>query len=158
AVGSAAAPRFADIDGDGDFDAFIGNGGGNTIFFRNTGSATAPAFGGSSNNAFGLAMVVQTAVPAFGDIDGDGDLDAFIGDGYGNTTFFRNSATVFANAFGGTSTNPFGLADVGMRARPVLADINADGDLDSFSGEFNGSIIFRANTGSATSPAFGASS
>jgi hypothetical protein len=40
-------------------------------------------------NPFGLADVGVLASPEFADLDGDGDLDAFVGDFYGNTTFFE---------------------------------------------------------------------
>jgi len=46
-----------------------------SIVFRNTGTATAPAFDAASTNPFGLAAVSAQAHPAFADIDGDGDLD-----------------------------------------------------------------------------------
>ncbi len=32
------------------------------------------------------------ASPAFADIDADGDLDAFVGNGYGRTVYFENAA------------------------------------------------------------------
>ena len=38
------SPTFADIDNDGDLDLFIGDYFGNIYFYRNTGSASAPAF------------------------------------------------------------------------------------------------------------------
>jgi len=43
-VGPYPAPTFVDIDGDGDLDVMSGYRNGNTYFFKNTGSATAPAF------------------------------------------------------------------------------------------------------------------
>ena len=157
-VGFVAVPAFADIDGDGDLDAFVGNNAGNTIFFRNTGSAIAPAFAAASTNPFGLADVGVFAAPEFADIDGDGDLDAFIGERYGNTIFFRNTGSAIAPAFAAASTNPFGLADVGFVAAPALADIDGDGDLDAFVGNNDGNTFFFHNTGSAIAPAFAAPS
>jgi len=82
------SPELADIDGDGDLDTFIGKVNGDIVFFRNTGSAIAPAFAAASTNAFGLGGVGSYGHPALADIDGDGDLDAFVGAGSGNTAFF----------------------------------------------------------------------
>ena len=89
-VGSYASPSFADLDGDGDLDAFVANNGMNEIL-TNDGYGnftTAPAPGGS----------LASRDVALGDLDGDGDLDAFVtnsngepnqiltNDGYGNFT------------------------------------------------------------------------
>jgi Ca2+-binding RTX toxin-like protein len=156
AVGRYASPAFADIDGDGDLDAFIGEFFGNTLFFRNTGSATSPAFAGSSIS-FGLPDVGSSASPAFADIDGDGDLDAFIGEFFGNTLFFRNTGSANSAAFAGSSIG-FGLPAVGRYASPAFADIDGDGDLDAFIGNGLGDTLFFRNTGSATNPAFAGSS
>ena len=153
-VGSYAAPTLADIDGDGDLDAFVGNLDGNTLFYRNSGTATAPAFTLEATNPFGLTNVVYVAVPTLADIDGDGDLDAFVGNGYGNTVFYRNTGTSAAPSFTVEATNPFGLTDVGNSATPTFADIDADGDLDAFVGNYEGNTLFYRNTGSATVPTF----
>jgi len=153
-VGAYAAPTLVDIDNDGDLDAFVGNLDGNTLFYRNSGTATAPAFTLEATNPFGLTNVVYVAVPTLADIDGDGDLDAFVGNGYGNTVFYRNTGTSAAPSFTVEATNPFGLTDVGNSAKPTFADIDADGDLDAFVGNFEGNTLFYRNTGSATVPTF----
>ena len=103
-VGSRASPDFADLDGDGDLDAFVGNSSGNTIFFANTGTASAPAFAAPSSNPFGLADVGSSASPAFADLDGDGDLDAFVGEQSGNTILFENTGTASDPAFAAPSS------------------------------------------------------
>jgi len=154
------SPAFADIDGDGDLDAFVGEYYGNTFFFRNTGTATAPAFAAGSTSAFGLTGVgsgLGYATPELVDIDGDGDFDALIGDQDGNTNFFRNTGTALAPAFAAPATNPFGLANVGSWASPSLVDIDGDGDLDAFVGDYWYTYFF-PNTGSASAPAFAAPS
>lgn len=87
-VNGNANPTLVDIDGDDDLDAFVGDSGGRTSFFQNTGTANSPVFAVGINNPFGLSNVSGTASPALVDIDGDGDQDAFIGDGAGNTRFF----------------------------------------------------------------------
>jgi Ca2+-binding RTX toxin-like protein len=157
-VGSVASPTFADIDGDGDLDALIGNNDGNTLFFRNTGTPTNPGFAAASTNPFGLSYVGSIASPTFADIDGDGDLDAFVGEFYGKTLLFRNTGTPTNPAFAAASTNPFGLSGVGYYASPTFADIDGDGDLDALIGNGSGNTLFFRNTGTATTPAFAAAS
>src|SRR5688572_1460294 len=142
-----ASPTFADIDGDGDLDAFVGDAYGNTHFFRNTGSATAASFVSQAN--FGLTAVRGNANPDFADIDGD--LDAFVGAWYGATSFFRNTGNAAAPSFV-SEVNNFGLSNVGWSADPTFADIDGDGDLDAFVGEKYGNTVFFRNTGSATAP------
>ncbi|MBD2679738.1 MULTISPECIES: S-layer family protein [Nostoc] len=156
-VGFGARSTFVDIDKDGDLDAFVGNSGGDTFFYRNTGSATAPNFATPSANPFGLTNVGPgSAAPTFVDIDKDGDLDAFVVNGVGNTVFYRNTGSATAPSFATPSTNPFGLSDVGSNASPSFADIDGDGDLDVFLGNSAGDIIFFRNTGSAAAPSFAA--
>ncbi|MEH2233749.1 MAG: cadherin-like domain-containing protein [Nostoc sp.] len=151
-VGFSATPTFADIDGDGDLDAFVGNNDGNTLFYRNSGTTTAPTFTLEATNPFGLTDVGLYAVPTLADIDGDGDLDAFVGNNVGNTLFYRNSGTTTAPTFTLEATNPFGLTDVGSFATPTFADIDGDGDLDAFVGNSSGNILFYRNSGTTTAP------
>ncbi|WP_125061175.1 cadherin-like domain-containing protein, partial [Aphanothece sacrum] len=153
-VGNNSAPTFADIDGDGDLDAFVGELFGNTRFYRNTGTGSAPSFTLEATNPFGLTDVGNNSAPTFADIDGDGDFDAFVGNSYGNTIFYRNTGTGSAPNFTLEATNPFGLTDVGILAKPTFADIDGDGDLDAFVGELFGNTIFYRNTGTGSAPNF----
>lgn len=149
-----ADPTFVDIDNDGDADGFVGNSTGNTLFFRNTGTASNPAFAAAIINPFGLTATAGWSSPEFVDIDGDGDLDAFVGEVYGNTLFSRNTGTANNPSFVAAITNPFGLIDVGNRANPTFVDIDGDGDLDAFIGDQNGYSNFFKNTGSPENPIF----
>ena len=151
-----ANPVLVDIDGDSDFDAFVGNDSGNTLFYRNTGTANNPAFATPETNPFGLSNVGSDAKPFFVDIDGDDDLDAFVGNYAGNMLFFSNTGSANHPVFAAASTNPFGLSNVDNFARPTFADIDGDGDFDAFVGKIgsSGNLVFFQNTGTANSPAF----
>ena len=115
-----------------------------------------PIFSFTSTNPYGMSNVGAYASPTLVDIDGDGDLDAFVGNYDGNTLFFRNAGTDSNPVFATANTNPFGLTDVGGRASPTFADIDNDGDLDAFVGEKLGDILFFRNTGTVNNPVFAA--
>jgi hypothetical protein len=158
----AAAYRFADIDGDGDLDLFIGDLFSTTLFYLcNIGAPQSPHMICCSL-AFPPPQPVRTSgfnQSSFVDIDGDGDLDLFVGvlagivqrDGF---WFYRNVGTPTVPSFQLQTTNYLTMIDVGLNAHPIFVDIDADGDQDMFIGNINGQINFFRNTGTLTSPAF----
>lgn len=152
-VGDSAAPTFVDIDGDGDFDVFVGNVEGNVLFFRNTGTDTSPTYGVPTTNPFGLSDVGLQAKPTFGDFDGDGDIDALVGAFDGRMMFFQNIGTPHNPIFAPPAADPYGLSDIGASAAPTLTDVDGDGDLDVLAGDSNGNVRYFQNIGSATAPA-----
>lgn len=95
-VDDFATPEFADLDNDGDFDLMVGAYTNDLYYFENTGTISAPAFAAPVMNPFGLSNSIDVPMPAFADIDGDGDLDLFVGGYYGTVAFFENTA---ANGF-----------------------------------------------------------
>ncbi|MES2943068.1 MAG: VCBS repeat-containing protein, partial [Pseudomonadota bacterium] len=115
-----------------------------------------PVFVPPSTNPYGLANVAANASPSLVDIDGDGDLDAFVGNYAGNTFFFLNTGTAGSPAFDNALANPFGLSKASARASPSFADIDGDGDLDALIGSADGNTQIFLNTGTAGSPAFAA--
>jgi large repetitive protein len=168
-VDGHAAPTFADIDNDGDLDAFVGAGDGRVKFYRNTGSLTAPAFtADAANNPLAgvyldslnpncrLGMACKYfAAPTFADIDNDGDLDAFASAGDGTVKFYRNTGSDSAPAFSAdAANNPLAGVNAGGYAIPAFADIDGDGDLDAFVGAFNGRVKFYQNDGDDAAPNF----
>jgi hypothetical protein len=67
----------------------------------------------------------------------------------GTSVHAQNFAAPIQNAFGMTPTT----ADFGGI---TMADIDGDGDLDIFQGQYYGAIDYFENTGTSTAPAFGA--
>jgi len=145
-LGANVAPTFVDIDDDGDLDLFTGELYGNIYFYRNLGTSANPIFSGVFTNPFGLSDVGNYSVPAFSDVDFDGDYDAFIGNQSGNIIFFQNKGTSEDPDFGLPVTNPFGLSNVGTYAAPSFVDINNNGKEDLFVGTGNGVTYFFLNT------------
>ena len=157
-VGERAVPAFVDLDGDGDFDAVVGQDGGSLRFFENTGSSTTAAFierTGSLDPVAGITAGINSS-PDLVDLDGDGDLDAVVGEGGGEVLYFENtgssSSASFVERTGGA--NPFAAIDVGYDSAPELVDLDADGDLDAVIGAQAGTVRYFLNTGSSTVPAF----
>jgi hypothetical protein len=148
-AGFDSAPALADIDGDGDLDTLAGEYYGDLHFFRNTGSSANPTFTPGPTNPFGLSNVgaFAHAAPTFVDLDGDGDLDVEVGLAKGGTSFFRNTGTALSPAFAAPRANAFGIGYAGMRAIPFFIDIDGDGDLDGFAGNYAGDVLlFRGLT------------
>jgi len=152
-----SAPSFVDLDRDGDMDIVLGREGSALVYYPNVGTATAPAFGTPVTNLFPFIVTAFDLAPSFGDLDGDGDMDAIEGTRSGSVYYFENTGTASAPAFPGFVSNPFGLANIGEDdSKPFLADLDSDGDLDLIAGGENGNLIYFENTGAAHAPAFAA--
>lgn len=92
-VGSIGSPAFVDIDLDGDLDLFAGESDASVLkFFRNTGTAAAPAFASQVVNPFGITGPGTYPNPTFADLNRDGRPDLITGDLLGRVRFFRNIA------------------------------------------------------------------
>ena len=166
-VGAGSAPALADLDGDGDLDLFSGtnSGGGNNGTFRyfaNTGTTASPAFverTGTANPFNGQAAEHADTTPAFGDLDGDGDLDLVAGSFSTSSGFeyFENTGGATNPAFVERtgSANPVALGWLGYDTAAALGDLDDDGDLDLIAGVgAYGVLPYFENIGTAANAAF----
>jgi hypothetical protein len=84
-----AQPAFADLDNDGDYDLLIGEEYGDSYGYENTGSASSPVW--TANSDWDAPNVVDSAAPAFADLDDDDDYDLLIGNNDGDSYGYENT-------------------------------------------------------------------
>jgi len=164
-MGSGSSPVFVDFDQDGLQDIIVGT---NTFYvpfnerdprlflYRNTGTATEPAFTLFDDDYLNFSQYASNAwgfAPTFGDLDSDGDLDMFVGYQKGLLFYGENTAGA-GNTFQFTITPDYLGIDVGQNSTPTLVDINRDGTLDLVIGERNGNLNYLPNMGTPTDPVF----
>ena len=136
--GGNSAPELGDLDGDGDLDLVLGANNGEIFYYENSGGAYALAV----PNPFAGIDVGNFSTPELADLDGDGDLDLFIGANDGTIHYYENNGGVYAAA----APNPFAAIDVGNFSTPTFVDIDGDGDLDLVSGSYYGPFFVYCNT------------
>jgi hypothetical protein len=146
------APTLGDLDGDGDPDLVLGTWRDALLYYRNDGSRTEPRF------VLADSMLVQLsrgshASPTLGDLDGDGDLDLFVGEASGTINHFRNDGTRSAPKFS-LVTDQWNDLQEGRRTAPRLVDLDGDRDLDLVIGMEAGAPILFRNDGSPREAAF----
>lgn len=158
----ASAFRFADINGNGAPDMFIGDVFASGVFYlQNIGTPAAPNMV-CNTSSFPVNQPIRTAgfnQTSFIDIDGDGDLDLFVGvlatlvqtNGF---LFYRNNGSATSPLFQLHTMNFLSMIDVGMNAHPTFVDIDANGTLDLFIGDLGGKLTFFRNEGTAAIPSF----
>ncbi|MDP3718741.1 MAG: CRTAC1 family protein [Acidobacteriota bacterium] len=126
-AGATFVNAFADVDGDGDLDLFVGfDGAPNRLYRNDQGVFTDVA------TAAGVADSRATRAAAWGDFDADGDPDLLLG-------FTPQAATSVLRLYRNTGgrfddvTTAVGLTvPTGAVRQPAWVDFDGDGDLDLF--------------------------
>lgn len=167
--GKGSIPVFVDVDNDGLIDLLVANqfnyregtvNSSRINYYKNVGTASEPAFKLINENwrNFAGSGYPGRVSPAFGDLDGDGDLDMIIGVSNGQLNYYENS--------GGSGPMNFNLGHsllkdsngdnitVPNNATPELFDLDNDGKLDLIIGQGNGPLKYYRNVGTGTSFSF----
>jgi hypothetical protein len=145
-AGSNFSNAFADYDGDGDADMFVGfDGKPNRLYRNDKGVFTDVA------SAAGVADSRPTRASAWGDVDADGDPDLLLGFTPSPNTsvlkLYRNTGGKFADI-----TADAGLmVPAGAVRQPAFIDFDNDGDLDLFIAfRDRGNALYRNDGGKLT--------
>ena len=159
-VGTRSAPALADLDGDGDLDLVVGNEAdpenpsrATLARFENVGTDAAPSFELQDDDWLALAYDYGAYAPAFGDLDGDGDLDLLVGGFNGRFAFLRNTGSAQTPVYT-LEDERLQDVDAGQYGRGALGDLDGDGLLDLVTGASNGRVRLYRNVGKAAAPAF----
>ncbi|OQW91894.1 MAG: hypothetical protein BWK79_15885, partial [Beggiatoa sp. IS2] len=148
-----------DFDRDTDFDLFVGYGDGTVSYYQNTGNKNKPVFKLSPSPLAGVSV----ELPAFVDIDADGDFDVFSG-GYAKTDYSYQGGLFFHENTGDMAQakfverteekNPLEVSGH-VEVAPAFVDIDGDDDLDVFIIDRVGDLIdYYENTGTVNQPYF----
>lgn len=164
-VGSNASPAFIDFNQDGKLDLFVAD---ETNFnkysdriinyYKNSAANTFSEIDGNENPFDGI-HVEQYASPVLIDIDGDDELDAFIGnqyslrqgDRYSGYSYTYSSLDHYRKNIEGAYTpalvqeNPLSDFEVNGYFSPQFVDVDDDTDLDMITGNGNGQVVFFRN-------------
>jgi hypothetical protein len=132
------APSIVDLDGDSLPDLVLGNWRDRLQWYRNSGTRAEPSWIMADTALIRITRGTNTS-PAFGDLDGDGLIDAVIGEASGSINLYRNVGTRTSPRFELVSENFQEIKVVG-RSVPALHDLDNDGSIDMLIGARDGTV------------------
>ena len=164
-------PTFADIDQDGDDDLFVTVLSGaygyqlinNFYYYENNSNNDISEFEFVTSNFLQTFDKLSDVNPEFFDYDSDNDMDLIIGTDFDPSNFpWVGKLLLFENIGYDENSEPiWSLVDdeflgdeMGNNLSPSSVDIDYDGDLDLFIGNFNGTLQFFENIGSPYNPQY----
>lgn len=152
-VGLNAYPVLRDLDADADQDLLMGRDLQTFIYYRNTGTPSAPVW--TSDGTFaGIESSTYWKDPSFTDLDGDLDADLVYGTSDGTLFCWMNTGTPQTPQFS-YAPQWFRVVRIsGGASTAALADMDGDGDRDLVSGDWLGGIQYFRNDGNPTRPVF----
>ena len=134
-------PTAGDVDGDGLIDLFVGTNNGAVYFLKNTGLVdNVPQF--SVVEEVIPSNSKAAAAPFLTDMDGDGDLDLFIGYFKGDVDYYENTGDSTNYNFVLDTADILGSYNTYQSVIPCLYDINGDGTKDMLLGRKNNTIVY----------------
>ncbi|MCE3297280.1 MAG: hypothetical protein K0R65_2994 [Crocinitomicaceae bacterium] len=129
--------------------------------YRNTGTPGEPFFSFVESDYLALSTsgLGLRIVPAFGDIDTDGDQDLFLGLEDGTLIYRENTAgtgnpLAFAAPVADYTDNVGNVISVQNYCFPQVFDLNGDNLLDLILGKKTGELVYYENIGTASEPSF----
>ncbi|MCK4453915.1 fibronectin type III domain-containing protein [Candidatus Parcubacteria bacterium] len=116
----------------------------------------AESFSWSAKSAWDTPDIGEYSVPAFADLDNDGDYDLLIGEKNGINYGYENTGSITSPTWSAKSA--WDVSDDEVNVAPAFADLDNDSDYDLLIGEYYGVSYGYENTGSITSPTWSAKS
>jgi hypothetical protein len=144
-----SSPDVVDWNSDGLPDLVIGSTyqstvGGTLLYYQNKGTPGVPEFSGYELvEVGGFPVTNMDCKPHVVDFSGDGLIDVFHGEYYGEISFMENVGIATLPEFETSEavTSCGETIDLGTYSSPFLVDWNSDGILDLLCGEYTGSVL-----------------